>query len=67
MTTSATTGTGTAFPADPWHRHERHCYWDHTRCSWVCPPAPVGLRVEDLACGDAGPAPVPEPASRATL
>lgn len=66
MTTSATTGTGTAFPADPWHRHERHCYWDHTCCNWVCPPAPLVLQVVG-ARRDAGPGPVPETSSRASL
>ncbi|HLU60487.1 MAG TPA: hypothetical protein VKZ81_33930 [Pseudonocardia sp.] len=27
----------TSFPAEPWHRHDQRCYWDHTRCEWVCP------------------------------
>lgn len=24
---------------EPVHDHDRHCWWDHLRCGWVCPPA----------------------------
>jgi hypothetical protein len=29
----------TDFSAETWHQHDNHCYWDLTRCGWVCPPA----------------------------
>jgi antibiotic biosynthesis monooxygenase len=31
----------TGFLAEPWHRHDHRCYWDHTRCGWVCPAEEV--------------------------
>ncbi|GAA1282222.1 hypothetical protein GCM10009609_53450 [Pseudonocardia aurantiaca] len=23
------------------HEHDRHCYWDHMQCGWVCGPRPA--------------------------
>ncbi|GAA5134235.1 hypothetical protein GCM10023320_61700 [Pseudonocardia adelaidensis] len=40
--------------AEP-HRHDRRCYWDHTRCGWVC-PAP---RVTETISAAAPPPPEP--------
>jgi hypothetical protein len=31
----------TGFLAEHWHRHDHRCYWDHTRCGWVCPAEEV--------------------------
>jgi hypothetical protein len=27
------------------HQHDRHCYWDHMECGWVCGPRPAAESV----------------------
>jgi hypothetical protein len=39
MTNGTTTATGAH--GGEGHRHDRHCYWDHLRCGWVCGPRPA--------------------------
>jgi hypothetical protein len=31
---------------DDTHRHDRHCYWHHLRCGWVCGPVPPAREPE---------------------
>jgi hypothetical protein len=63
----------TSYPAEPWHRHDNRCYWEHTRCGWVCPPGQASrgeITVADVLDADpldpASPVPAPPPA-RATV
>jgi hypothetical protein len=54
MTTGTTTGTRSTG-----HRHDRHCYWDHLQCGWVCRPRPAA----DAEPVDAAPDPADPPLS----
>jgi hypothetical protein len=56
----------TSFPTDAWHLHERRCYWDHTRCGWIC-PAEAADPPADKSVHEPDPEPHSEPASRAML
>jgi hypothetical protein len=64
----------TSYPAEPWHRHDNRCYWDHTRCGWVCPPGRSDrgeITVADVLDADprdpASPVPAPPPAPAAAI
>jgi hypothetical protein len=52
--TRSTTGTSAG------HRHDRHCYWDHLECGWVCGPRPAERPVAETR-----PAEAPEPVAAA--
>ena len=41
------------------HQHDRHCYWDHMECAWMCGPPPQAQVAAEAPAASSAPAQAP--------